>query len=89
MTEDRAAIEDKLAELIVQHAGLQELISTLKDGKGATKVVEWHSKMEGLRLEELKKTRHIQRLAEQVNLRVDYCKHRNFSVSFCSNYQYF
>lgn len=66
MTEDRAAVEDKLTALNLQHSSLQELISTLKDGKGASKVVEWHSKMEGLRLEELKKTRQIQRLSEQV-----------------------
>jgi len=29
-------------------------------------VVEWHSRMETLRLEELKKSRQIQRLTDQV-----------------------
>lgn len=67
MSEDRAAVEDKLAGLNVQYSALQELISTLKDGKGASKVVEWHSKMENLRLEDMKKTRQIKRLTEQVS----------------------
>jgi len=67
ITDDRAAVEDKLACLKVQYSSLQELISTLKDGKGANKVVEWHGKMEELRLEELKKTRQIQRLSDQVS----------------------
>lgn len=67
--DDRVAVEDKLACLKVQYSSLQELISTLKDGKGASKIVEWHGKMEELRLEELKKSRQIQRLSDQVGIR--------------------
>ena len=59
-------MEDKLAELELQHTGLQDLIATLKDGKGAQKVAEWHSKMEQLRLEQLKHKRVIERQKEQV-----------------------
>ena len=63
---DREAAEDKLAELQLQHDGLQELMATLKDGKGATKVTEWHAKMGEIRLQDLKLNRAITRLQEEV-----------------------
>ena len=59
-------VEDKLAALQLQHNSLQELIATLKDGRGAQKVKEWHGKMDTLRLEELKHRRHITKLQQQV-----------------------
>ncbi len=59
-------MEDRLAELELQHKGLQDLILTLKDGKGAQKVAEWHNKMEQLRLEELRQKRQIERQRSQV-----------------------
>ena len=64
--EERLKVEDKLAEVELQHNGLQDLIATLKDGKGAQKVAEWHSKMEQLRLEQLKHKRMLERQREQV-----------------------
>ena len=63
---ERLKIEDRLVEVEVQHKGLQELIATLKDGRGAQKVAEWHNKMEALRLVELRHKREITRLKEQV-----------------------
>jgi centrosomal protein CEP290 len=45
----REDTEDKVAELSLQKEGLQELMSTLKDGRGAHKVAEWHSKIEAVR----------------------------------------
>ena len=59
-------MEDKLAELSIQHSGLQELIDTIQDGRGAQKVADWHGKMEGLRLEELRHKRKIERQKHQV-----------------------
>ena len=59
-------MEDKLAELELQHNGLQDLIATLKDGRGAQKVTEWHAKMEAVRLEDLRFKRDIERLKYQV-----------------------
>ena len=64
--EERSKVEDKLAAVELQHNGLQDLIATLKDGKGAQKVAEWHSKMEQLRLEQLKHKRILDRQREQV-----------------------
>ncbi|PFX18289.1 Centrosomal protein of 290 kDa [Stylophora pistillata] len=63
---DREAAEDKLAELQLQHDGLQELMATLKDGKGAAKVTEWHAKMGEIRLQDLKLNRAITRLQEEL-----------------------
>ena len=63
---DREAAEDKLAELKLQHDNLQELMATLKDGKGAAKVTEWHAKMGEIRLQDLKLNRAISRLQEEV-----------------------
>lgn len=63
---DREAAEDKLAELKLQHDGLQELMATLKDGKGAAKVTEWHAKMGEIRLQDLKLNRAITRMQEEV-----------------------
>lgn len=64
---DREAAEDRLAELKLQHDGLQELMATLKDGKGAAKVTEWHAKMGELRLQDLKLNRAVTRLQEEVS----------------------
>ena len=65
--DERLKIEDRLDEVEVQHKGLQELIATLKDGRGAQKVAEWQNKMEVLRLVELRHKREISRLKEQVS----------------------
>ena len=61
-------MEDKLAELELQHRGLQELIATLQDSRGAQKVAEWHAKMEQVRLEDLKLKRDIDRHKAQVSI---------------------
>lgn len=37
--EERRTAEGRAQELEVKHQGLQELLSTLKDGKGAQKVI--------------------------------------------------
>lgn len=63
---DRELAEDKLVELKLQHDGLQELMATLKDGKGAAKVTEWHAKMGEIRLQDLKLNRTISRLQEEL-----------------------
>ncbi|CAH1800117.1 unnamed protein product [Owenia fusiformis] len=66
VNKQRHVVEDKLASLELKHSGLEDLIVTLKDGKGAQKVMEWHGKMEGLRLEDLKKKRSIDRFQQQI-----------------------
>jgi cell division protein FtsB len=61
-------VEDKLAELELQHRGLQELIATLKDGHGAQKVAKWQAKMESVSLENMRHKREIEKLRDEVLL---------------------
>lgn len=39
---------------------------TLRDGKGAVKVVEWHKKIDEIRLEDMKLNRTITKLHEMI-----------------------
>ncbi|XP_029290181.1 centrosomal protein of 290 kDa isoform X8 [Cottoperca gobio] len=57
--EERRRAEGRTQELELRLRGLEELISTLKDVKGAQKVTEWHKKMEEARLQELRKGREL------------------------------
>ncbi|XP_047453356.1 centrosomal protein of 290 kDa isoform X3 [Mugil cephalus] len=57
--EERRRAEGRAEELELKLRGLEELISTLKDVKGAQKVTEWHKKMEEARLQELRKGREL------------------------------
>ena len=61
-------MEDKVAELQLLHSSQRELLeTTLKDSRtGANKLTEWHSKLEALRLTELKQKRDIVKLQEKV-----------------------
>ncbi|XP_074489789.1 centrosomal protein of 290 kDa isoform X6 [Sebastes fasciatus] len=57
--EERRRAEGRAEEVELRLRGLEELISTLKDVKGAQKVTEWHKKMEEARLQELRKGREL------------------------------
>uniref|UniRef100_A0A2K5J178 Centrosomal protein of 290kDa coiled-coil region domain-containing protein n=1 Tax=Colobus angolensis palliatus TaxID=336983 RepID=A0A2K5J178_COLAP len=59
-------MENKTLELELKLKGLEELISTLKDTKGAQKVINWHMKMEELRLQELKLNRELVKDKEEI-----------------------
>ena len=62
----RMTAEEQLLKLNEQHRGLEELISTLKDNKGAAKVAEWHAKITDIRLQELKVGWWVEKLAAQL-----------------------
>ncbi|XP_078075740.1 centrosomal protein of 290 kDa isoform X3 [Mustelus asterias] len=64
--EERRVAEDKALELQLKLKGLEELIGSLKDAKGAQKVIEWHKKIEDLRLQELKMNRCINNQKEEL-----------------------
>ncbi|XP_078273319.1 centrosomal protein of 290 kDa isoform X2 [Rhinoraja longicauda] len=64
--EERATAEDKALELELKLKGLEELIGTLKDAKGAQKVTEWHSKIEELRLQDLRINRCLNKQKEEI-----------------------
>ncbi|XP_069085718.1 centrosomal protein of 290 kDa [Pleurodeles waltl] len=65
--QDRTATENRALELEVKLKGLEELLSTLKDTRGAQKVIEWQKKMEDLRLHELKLNRELVKKKEEIN----------------------
>lgn len=64
--EERAAAENKALELGLKLKGLEELIGTLKDAKGAQKVTEWHNKIEELRLQDLRLNRCLNKQKEEI-----------------------
>ncbi|XP_035280748.1 centrosomal protein of 290 kDa isoform X3 [Anguilla anguilla] len=64
--QERRRAEEKAAELELRLSGLEELMGSLKDGRGAQKVSEWHKKMEDLRLQELRRSRELASLKEEI-----------------------
>nr|XP_019934441.1 PREDICTED: centrosomal protein of 290 kDa isoform X2 [Paralichthys olivaceus] len=63
---ERRRAEGRAEELELRMRGLEELISTLKDVKGAQKITEWHKKMEEARLQELRKGRELMVQKEEI-----------------------
>ncbi|XP_073183695.1 centrosomal protein of 290 kDa isoform X5 [Lepidochelys kempii] len=64
--EERRNIENRAMEMELKVKGLEELIGTLKDTRGAQKVIEWHMKMEELRLQDLKLNRELVKQKEEM-----------------------
>ncbi|KAK1803971.1 hypothetical protein P4O66_003906 [Electrophorus voltai] len=64
--EERRTAEGRAQELELQLKGLEELMATLKDAKGAQKVSEWHKKLEETRLQELRKNRELVAQREEI-----------------------
>ncbi|XP_068132939.1 centrosomal protein of 290 kDa isoform X4 [Hyperolius riggenbachi] len=64
--EERRRMETRAQELELKLKGLEDLIATLKDGRGAQKVTEWHKKMEEVRLQDLKLTRELNQKKEKI-----------------------
>ncbi|XP_025022955.1 centrosomal protein of 290 kDa [Python bivittatus] len=64
--QERQNAENRALELEMKLKGLEELVATLKDTRGAQKVIEWHVKIEELRLQELKLNRELSRKKEEI-----------------------
>ncbi|NWY08051.1 CE290 protein, partial [Nothoprocta ornata] len=64
--QERRNAENRALEMELKLKGLEELISALKDTRGAQKVIEWHMKMEELRLQELKLNRELVKQKEEM-----------------------
>ncbi|XP_028934657.1 centrosomal protein of 290 kDa isoform X6 [Ornithorhynchus anatinus] len=64
--QERRTMENKTLEVELKLKGLEELIATLKDTRGAQKVIDWHMKMEELRLQELKLSRELVKGKEEM-----------------------
>lgn len=59
-------MENKTMEMELKLKGVEELVSTLKDARGAQKVISWHMKIEELRLQELKLNRELVKDKEEI-----------------------
>ncbi|NXW59688.1 CE290 protein, partial [Eurystomus gularis] len=64
--QERQKAENRALEMELKLKSLEELVSALKDTRGAQKVIEWHMKMEELHLRELKLTRELVKQKEEV-----------------------
>ncbi|XP_016115081.1 centrosomal protein of 290 kDa [Sinocyclocheilus grahami] len=64
--EERRKAEGNAQELELKLKGLEELIATLKDAKGAQKVSEWHKKLEEVRLLEMRQSRELGAQREEI-----------------------
>ncbi|NWI97570.1 CE290 protein, partial [Pitta sordida] len=64
--QERRTAENRALELELKLKSLEELVSALKDTRGAQKVIEWHMKMEELHLQELKLNRELVKQKEEV-----------------------
>ncbi|NWU30643.1 CE290 protein, partial [Dyaphorophyia castanea] len=64
--QERRNAENRALELELKLKSLEELVSALKDTRGAQKVIEWHMKMEELHLQELKLSRELIKQKEEV-----------------------
>ncbi|NXW80686.1 CE290 protein, partial [Hirundo rustica] len=65
--QERRNAENRALELELKLKSLEELVTALKDTRGAQKVIEWHMKMEELHLQELKLSRELVKQKEEVN----------------------
>ncbi|GFR72659.1 centrosomal protein of 290 kDa [Elysia marginata] len=77
----REEMEDQVAALSLQQTSLQELLATLKDGRGAQKVAEWHAKIDGLRLDELKQRRNNSKLQQQIKYLEEIIRSHEVTIS--------
>ncbi|NXY81492.1 CE290 protein, partial [Alcedo cyanopectus] len=64
--QERGKAENRALEMELKLKSLEELISALKDARGAQKVMEWHRKMEELHLQELKLHRELVKQKEEM-----------------------
>ncbi|XP_031445493.1 centrosomal protein of 290 kDa isoform X3 [Phasianus colchicus] len=64
--EDRRNAENRALEVELKLKSLEELLTALKDTRGAQKVIEWHMRMEELHLQELKLNRELVKQKEEV-----------------------
>ncbi|XP_072208078.1 centrosomal protein of 290 kDa isoform X3 [Excalfactoria chinensis] len=64
--QDRRNAESRALEVELKLKSLEELLTSLKDTRGAQKVIEWHTKMEELHLQELKLNRELVKQKEEM-----------------------
>ncbi|XP_065052482.1 centrosomal protein of 290 kDa-like [Rhopilema esculentum] len=73
--------EGRSSELELKLVSLQDLIVTLKDGKGAEKVAEWHNRMAEIRLQDMKLRRQLEKNEQRIKYLEDQNKRLEESIS--------
>merc|ERR1712045_341799 len=58
----------------VKQQGIDEVLSTLKHNTGTKQVLEWHAKLEKLRIKELHSRRNAEHWEKEVSVLRDICK---------------
>ena len=66
-------MEEKSEEMEVKQQGIDEVLSTLKNKSGTKQVIEWHSKLENLRIKELHSRRNAEHWEKEVSVLRDIC----------------
>ncbi|XP_031417585.1 centrosomal protein of 290 kDa [Clupea harengus] len=79
--EQRRSLEGKAKELELKLKGLEDLTTTLKDSKGAQKVIEWHKKLEESRLLEMKRSREVGIQKEEIRYLRNVVEEQERSIS--------
>ena len=67
-------MEEKSEEMEIKQQGIDEVLSTLKQSSATKQVIEWHSKLENLRIKELHSRRNAEHWEKEVSLLRDICK---------------
>ena len=67
-------LEEKSEEMVIKQEGVDEVLSTLKNNTGAKQVLEWHAKLENLRIKELHTKRNAEHWEKEVTLLRDLCR---------------
>ena len=64
------SLETEKEEVDLKRTGVDEILKTLKQSKGTKHILEWHSKLENLRMKEL----HSRRKADQIEKQMNHVK---------------
>ena len=67
-------MEEKTEEMAIKQQGVNEMLETLKNNTGAKQVLEWHAKLENLRIKELHSRRNAEHWEKEVVVLRDLCK---------------
>ena len=67
-------MEEKGEEMTLRQQGVNEILDTLKNNTGAKQVLEWHAKLENLRIKELHSRRNAEHWEKEVTVLRDLCK---------------
>ena len=67
-------VEKRSEEMKVKQEGIDEVLKSLRNSTGAKQVLEWHSKLENLRIKELHTRRNADHWEKEVIMLRDLCK---------------